>query len=328
MLRRIAAAATALVAIAVPLLVVALVALGALAGPRAAAAVAPGVSHDGLPLPHEARRPMADDVDPPLAAAAPAATGASGRPLSLRRACAWGQPGRNPYQGSTEQALTAAGLPPETVQEIAALRRAGRVAGRLEIRTGSIRVLDDGRRFDPGAVALSFGRTMCLQSRVNFAAGHAEAADLYEAFDHQGRRHSVMVPDVCGNVSVLVALGERGLQARLAAVLAQRSADLAGVAFALADPAAAGPAAASRRFVVATLNDLSDGFALRSAEVAALAGRSGPSGVRTRSAARVAPTDRHEVPEPATLACVLVALAVLVFLGRRGKRRPARSGRA
>lgn len=328
MLGRVATAATALVAIAVPLLVMALVALGVLAGSRAAAAVAPGVSHDGLPLLREARQPPPDGGDAPLAAAAPAGSDAAGHPLSLRRACAWGQPGRSPYQGSTEQALTAAGLPPETVQEIAALRRAGRTAGRLEIRTGSIRVLGDGRRFDPRAVALSFGRTMCLQSRVNFVAGHAEAADLYEAFDHQGRRHSVMVPDVCGNVSVIVALGERGLQARLAAVLAQRSADLAGIAFALADPVAAGPAGASRRFVVATLNGLSDTFALRSAEVAALAGRSGPQGVRTRSSAQVTPTARHEVPEPGTLACVLAGLAALVYLGRRGERGRARPVRA
>ena len=38
---------------------------------------------------------------------------------------------------------------------------------------------------------------------MNFALGHVEAADLYEVRDNKGRRHAVMVPDVCGNVSVL-----------------------------------------------------------------------------------------------------------------------------
>jgi hypothetical protein len=50
---------------------------------------------------------------------------------------------------------------------------------------------------------MTYGRTLCLETRVNFAAGHSEPADLYEALDERGRRFSVMVPDVCGNVSII-----------------------------------------------------------------------------------------------------------------------------
>jgi hypothetical protein len=64
---------------------------------------------------------------------------------------------------------------------------------------------------------LSFGNTLCQNSRVNFEPGHTEAADLYEAVDQRGLRHAVMVPDVCGNVSVL---GERGERRRAFGLLA------------------------------------------------------------------------------------------------------------
>lgn len=222
-------------ALSLPLLVVALVGLGALAGPRAAVAVPAGGQHDGLPLRAVSQRaaPTGPDGTGPWLAAADG-------PLALRQGCVWGQPGRNPYRGTTEEALQAAGLSPEVVREVAALRQAGRRTDRLEIRTGAIRALADGRTFDPRAVALSFGRTMCLNSRVNFAPGHVELADLYEVRDARGQRHAVMVPDVCGNVSVLSARAERGLVAGLAGLLNRRSAEVAGIAAALADPAEGG----------------------------------------------------------------------------------------
>ena len=50
---------------------------------------------------------------------------------------------------------------------------------------------------------MTYGTTLCLGTRVNFPAGHTEAAALYEAADHSGRVYAVMVPKVCGNVSVL-----------------------------------------------------------------------------------------------------------------------------
>jgi hypothetical protein len=223
----------------VPLAVLTLVGAGLWLGPKAAVAAAPGVSHDGrawrgAALQRVRATPEAGPASPAsnaTVAATPAAAASAG--LSLRHGCVWGQPGRNPYRGSTEQALQAAGLPPEVVQEVAALRQAGRRSGRLEIRTGAIRSLDDGRQFNPRSVALSFGQTMCLNSRVNFVAGHTELADLYEVRDARGRRHAVMVPDVCGNVSVLGVRGERGVLGKLADALAQRSADAADLASAL-----------------------------------------------------------------------------------------------
>jgi len=79
----------------------------------------------------------------------------------------------------------------------------------VRISTGSIRGVAGGREFEPKSIAMSFGRTLCLQTRVNFVPGHVEEADLYEASDGNGRKYAVMVPDVCGNVSVLGARGER-----------------------------------------------------------------------------------------------------------------------
>jgi hypothetical protein len=50
---------------------------------------------------------------------------------------------------------------------------------------------------------MTYGKTLCLSTRVNFVAGHTESAALYEATTTSGRVVAVMVPEVCGNVSVL-----------------------------------------------------------------------------------------------------------------------------
>jgi hypothetical protein len=50
---------------------------------------------------------------------------------------------------------------------------------------------------------MTYGHTLCLGTRVNFRSGHVEPASLYEATGRDGRRYSVMVPDICGNVSLL-----------------------------------------------------------------------------------------------------------------------------
>ena len=247
-------------AVGVPIAVIAMVGLGALAGQRAGLALAAGQSHDGLPLRggHQGslqggqlmrvqygvaggaagtaavdaaaavNTPATASANDPNAIAAPPA-------LAVRQGCAWGQPGRNPYRGSTEQALAAARLPPEVVQQIAAMRLGGHKSGRLQITTAAIRSDDGTRQFDPRALAMSFGNTLCLHSRVNFAPGHTELADLYEARDSQGRLYAVMVPDVCGNVTVLAPLNKRGVVAGMAGLLAQRSRAVAALADALAD---------------------------------------------------------------------------------------------
>jgi hypothetical protein len=129
--------------------------------------------------------------------------------LVLRRGCAWGVPGRSPYQGTITQALAGARLPDEIVHKVAAMVERGVVSDRVEIRRDSIRTVSGKRRFDPTIVAMGFGRTLCFGTRVNFQPGHVEQADLYDAVDAAGTRFAVMVPYVCGNVSVLAERAER-----------------------------------------------------------------------------------------------------------------------
>ena len=229
--------------VASPLAVVSLLGLSAVAGQPNAFGVPPGVSDFGRSLATTAG---------PLAVAAAVPPPSHG--LRLRRGCRWGQPGRAPYQGSTRQALLAAGLPDEVVVQIDALRQQGRKSGRLAMTRGGIRHTGDGRVFPARGFALSYGMTLCLDSSVNFAKGHVEMADLYEARDTQGRPYAVMVPDVCGNVSVLAMPGEQGRVAGMAATLARRAAALAAVADVL-DPSATLQLAAGLAFQAAGAAD-------------------------------------------------------------------------
>jgi hypothetical protein len=138
-------------------------------------------------------------------------TGADPAPegLQLRRHCAWGDPGRNPYKGTVEEALQAARLPPEAIVQIAEAVQAGRPADRLTISNTGIQADGGGQIYNQRNFALTHGRTLCLSASVNFPVGHSERASLYVATDAKGKLHSVMVPDVCGNVSVLGSDVER-----------------------------------------------------------------------------------------------------------------------
>ena len=167
---------------------------------------------DGLPLPptHPLLLHVQKATVAPASASRTAANpssaeafASSGPLLSLRRGCVWGKPGRNPYRGTVEQALNMAALPAEVVREIARQVQAGTPVDQLEISTAAIRATASGRQFNPANVAMTYGTTLCLGTRVNFPAGHTEAAALYEAADHAGRIYAIMVPKVCGNVSVL-----------------------------------------------------------------------------------------------------------------------------
>lgn len=130
-------------------------------------------------------------------------------PLTLRRGCAWGIPGRNPYKGTVGQALTAARLPESAIRKFEALVEKKAVSERLVISRTGIRTVAGTRRFEGRSFDMAFGNTMCFGTRVNFHDGHLEYADLYEATDASGRRYSVMVPDACGNVAVLTDTEER-----------------------------------------------------------------------------------------------------------------------
>lgn len=174
-------------------------------------AVAVGESDDGDAL------PVAPASNPAHPASAGSADAGNLAPLALRQGCAWGKPGRNPYQGTLEQALVAARLPAGLVGPLAEKIRRRDATDRLLISSTAMRTVRSQREFSPKGFAMAFGQTMCWQSRVNFAPGHVEQADFYEVADATGRPVAVMVPDVCGNVSVLSAGAERGPVRRLLA---------------------------------------------------------------------------------------------------------------
>lgn len=172
-----------------------------------------GEHHDGVDI----------TPDHPLLTAAEDPVSSAGvQRLSLKQGCAWGLPGRNPYRGSVEQALVTAKLPPEVIQRISHKVSSGQLDDRLEITNAGIRPeRDDQREFEARNVAMTYGNTLCVNTRVNFKRGHVERASLYEAADKQGNLYSVMVPDVCGNVSVLGARMERKRKRVPLAVLAE-----------------------------------------------------------------------------------------------------------
>lgn len=179
---------------------------------QAAHRLGPGEHHEGVAM--NASHPLLQlEQAPP--------SGEAVTPLTLRQGCAWGKPGRNPYRGTVDEALVTAKLPPEVVQRIAQKVRNGQLDDRLEITNAAIRTEKEGREFEPRNVAMTYGKTLCVNTRVNFAQGHVERASLYEAADKRGNLYSVMVPDVCGNVSVLGARMERGRKRLALAVMAE-----------------------------------------------------------------------------------------------------------
>ena len=85
------------------------------------------------------------------------------------------------------------------------------VSDQVEISRAGITTVSGRRSFDGQSFDMAFGNTMCFNTRVNFKPGHVERADLYEATDVDGKRYVVMVPYVCGNVSVLGDVAERAV---------------------------------------------------------------------------------------------------------------------
>ncbi len=229
---------------------------------RAWARVPPGQSHDGIPLPraHPLAAPLPPDDDPAWAPVAPdwqhpsrtraaavpavglvappASVPAKPRPapppapvvagLHLHMGCAWGEPGRNPYRGTPEQVLAAVRLPPDLVQAVSERIRAGARTDRVTISSTGIRRHGANIDYDAQRIALSFGNSLCLDTRVNFAPGHREQGDLYEVTGADGRVVTVMVPDVCGNVSVLGLDGNAIMQLAFAEAQSPRQLPLGG----------------------------------------------------------------------------------------------------
>lgn len=307
---------------------------------RTDALYARGEHHGGEPLPgahplqrHHARAALhgavlaAGGADPGGAADGESAAGAAlprspsiatgaapvavADTLALRYGCVWGQPGRDPYRGSVEQALRSAALPEGLVKTIAAQVRAGQPVDRLRIDNHGILAQGSGRVFNAQNIAMTHGRSLCLGTRVNFSEGHSESADLYEAQDAQGRVVAVMVPAVCGNVSVLGQSvdaplvtppsnapppNDPGASGPGASGLAANSPGANGPG--VASPGANGPGAAGQpvRWLPSVLE-----------------APAGSDGRRYASSGK----DILDVAEPATLACVLLALAALALQALR-----------
>jgi len=253
-----------------------------------------GESHDGFELP----------LDDP----APAATA-----LTLRSGCAWGVPGRSPYRGSINDALAAARLPEEVIRQIEAKIEQGDISGRVAISRDDISSTDGRRSFETRIAAMGFGQTMCFGTQVNFAPGHVEYADLYDAADAGGRRYAVMVPYVCGNVSVLAERAERPDAPAGAGPMGSA----ASPAPSSAVPGTSGGrmarfGAASPGIGAATLNGGNGGVWVAPETHGSGSGSGGSGG------GGCVPDDSgpRTVPEPATLAAVFVALAMM-GVGRR-----------
>jgi hypothetical protein len=228
--------------------------------------------------------------------------------LTLLRGCVWGSPGRDPYRGSTEQALKAARLPPEVVHEVSALIASGAASAHLEISNDGIRTLDGRREFSPKVPAMAFGQSLCFDTVVNFQPGHVEPARLFEASARDGRLFSVMVPSVCGNVSVLserpVASDDPGPddQGQVLAERAELPDTPAGVRAATAPASASDGGPGGRRLARTSANHPPGG---------------GGTGTR-----KVGGAATNTVPEPGTIAMVPLALAVMAWTMRRRRRQP------
>jgi hypothetical protein len=223
------------------------------------------------------------------AASAPTEPG----PLALRQGCAWGDPGRDPYRGTVEEALSRARLPADVIRQIVTKVRAGVADDRVEITNAAIRTVHDPREFDPKSVAMTFGRTLCVNTRVNFEPGHMERADYYEATDAAGNTYAVMVPYVCGNVSVLGERAERDDEAPVATLVNGQTVTRKSTRRL---PAALAAATGSQR-----LTGSSGG------------GPGGSAGTRS--------TREGTVPEPGTWTSMLTGLALMGWFVRRRRTR-------
>jgi hypothetical protein len=214
-------------------------------------------------------------------------------PLALRQGCAWGDPGRDPYRGTVEEALSRARLPADVIRQIVTKVRAGVADDRVEITNAAIRTVHDPREFDPKSVAMTFGRTLCVNTRVNFEPGHMERADYYEATDAAGNTYAVMVPYVCGNVSVLGERAERDDEAPVATLVNGQTVTRKSTRRL---PAALAAATGSQR-----LTGNSGG------------GPGGSAGTRS--------TREGTVPEPGTWTSMLTGLALMGWFVRRRRTR-------
>ena len=91
---------------------------------------------------------------------------------------------------------------------------AGRHVDRVTIRNDGIQAHGTGREFDQKRVAMTYGMTLCVDTRVNFKGNHKEEGDLYEAMDDDGQdADRLQQHDVFGKI-----LRQRGIAHGMAAI--------------------------------------------------------------------------------------------------------------
>jgi hypothetical protein len=110
--------------------------------------------------------------------------------------CSWNQPGRNPYKGTTAEAVARyTDIPAEARRELAARIDSRSADDQVTITRDAV----FGKyQYSPQITAMHFGqRTMCDRvDRSGWKSDAREPAAVYCVGDH-----CLIVPEVCGNIS-------------------------------------------------------------------------------------------------------------------------------
>jgi hypothetical protein len=230
-------------------------------------------------------------------------------------------------------ALVAARLPDEVVSKIDSMVAHGDVSDRVEIRRDSIRTVNGKRHFDTKIVAMGFGQTLCFATQVNFRPGHVEIADLYDAQDATGTNYAVMIPYVCGNVSVLAERAERP-EAEVAGAGGSSTPEAGGEGTRRPSIVAGGQGvwvAPERRNLLAVPPGTGGGTRVGGGATGGgtTGGGSTGGGTTGGGGGEICGPEKsvQTVPEPGTIAVLAAALAAMAFSTRVG-RRNARDGKA
>lgn len=139
---------------------------------------------------------LVNDLGRPVKAPEPMPAGVRTQPIGYVEDCVWAKPGSDRWHGDNLAALLRAGIPVEHARIIAERIRAGARTGTVSFSHDGV-VSDAGQRFSE-RFSMTFGNSLCRNSRVGFEAGRVEQGDLFVSGDY-----FVAMPYVCGNVTRL-----------------------------------------------------------------------------------------------------------------------------